>query len=252
VFEHYTFLSGPECFVVVNKNEIQTYNFKNLMGYRLVHSLRTIKTHVEELDLLNIKYKKTLRNKVILPQMFNIAHIFSLYKADNALGEALKDNCPILEPSKGQSALGICLSLNNWAAVNIIIDVIAEKPNQESIMTLQPYLPAITRMKCPGLASVYHNMLVPVKYMPPFMHLKEIRSTKWFNTRGMFIDEFVDDTPSDDEIEVFYDYKVSAIQLDTRLGAKKSNELVASLINTPNEEIYKSEIVKQYTNVLWK
>jgi hypothetical protein len=51
---------------------------------------------------------------------------------------------------------------------------------------------------------------------------------------------------------VFYDYKVSAIHLDTSLGAKKSNKFVASLISTPNEEIYKSELVKEYTNVLWK
>jgi hypothetical protein len=76
---------------VVNANEIQSYSFSDLMGYTLVKSLRNIKKHVEALDLLNIKYKKTLRNKVILPEMFNIAHIFSLYKADNALGEALKD-----------------------------------------------------------------------------------------------------------------------------------------------------------------
>jgi hypothetical protein len=37
--------------------------------------------------------------------------------------------------------------------------------------------------------------MVPVKYMPPFMHLAEIRQTKWFDTRGMFIEEFVQSDP---------------------------------------------------------
>ena len=50
-------------------------------------------------DLVNsidVEYDKQLKNKVVYPDMINMTHFYSYYKATHALKQSLNDSMPLI------------------------------------------------------------------------------------------------------------------------------------------------------------
>jgi WD40 repeat protein len=219
----------------------------------------------------NVYYDDRFKNWIVMPFMMNIQHIYAYYNYDDLLRCAFiketpyqdsnknelrsEGNAPYLKSFKGHTALSIALEQDFPACSKIALKCMKSRweSNPYSLITVSDSLIALNNAGIDGLQKLYDFALRRhfFQTLPSFCSTVSLPVIKYSESIEVDYDVMLGlGANTKDGTALAFDH--SCFKVIMGLGSVEGIDFLESLINSPNERIFETRLIKLILNEKWK
>jgi WD40 repeat protein len=193
---------------------------------------------------------------IITPYEINALHFYAYFNLPLHLKAAINSGAPFYDSRFDYSPLTIALNRNFRDCINVITKAIRLKIEEDPYLVsyLESHIIALNKIGFKGLDGFYSSVLFKSKdkFLPKFCD-DSVDLPIVFLSRNMAPQQ--KDFFSPEQVSGFgqpLTFWQSALRIDTLIGSSNSIIFLESILECPNTDIFKTELIKQLILYKWK
>ncbi|CAG9321055.1 unnamed protein product [Blepharisma stoltei] len=240
-------------------NEVEAfelkYNFDEmaLNDIRFSFSTDWISNFIAKHILLQPETEPFEESKTFLIQPYGVKllHIYSYFDLKDNLEKALELGVQIIRDIDGFSPIGYAIMRNSNRCIDLILNFIAETNESERfkcVSAIKNDIPKLFKLRLKNLTKFLSSLIIK---SPPFSITKAKFPSVILSDKLYFDIYSINTLRNTDKGTIVLKISTNILKWDYSFGLKESLELLESMYNTSDSQIYQSKFANEVINYKW-
>lgn len=212
--------------------------------------------HSIMIEKKNIKQDLKMDEWIIMPYKINLLHIYAYYGMNEYLENSVNNSFSLLKSMNNETALTIGLYRKSYESLeNILMKLCEEVKNNMFLMSIiEDAIVLLNQFGNANLTKVYDTILrvCDQPSLPKFCMEKYSFPIHYMNDSiKVNPDNFISPEDKTNEGELIL-FKESLIKFNFSSGSKWSIEFLSSILDSPNQNIFRSQYIQSILIYKWK